>query len=131
MSDEEKKEQIGTCQFCGQSKMIQTIAPVSQAELDAMATDMCMCPEAEKARRKKERKAKIDEFVNHNFKDEELREDIHNMVDMIWDSEHKRKHTHQAITLQPSEDMTIKIWKDADFNLRIKAKTVDDCELKV
>lgn len=129
MSDENK--QIGTCKFCGQTKMIQTIAPVSQAELDAMATDMCMCPDADKERRKKERQAKIEEFINHNFKDEELREDIHGAVSMIWDPEHKRKHTLSSITLQPSEEMTIKIWKDADFNLRIKAKTVDDYELKV
>ena len=131
MSDEENREQISTCKFCGQTKMIQTVAPVSQAELDNMATDMCMCPEADKERRKKERKAKIDVFINNNFKDEELKEDIHGAIDMIWDSEHKRKHTHQSITLQPSEDETIKIWKDADFNLRIKAKTVDNCELKV
>ena len=131
MSDEEKKEQIGTCKYCGQTKMIQTIAPVSQAELDNMATDMCLCPEAEKERRKKERKAKIDAFINHNFKSEWLKNDIYGAIDMIWDAEHKREGTHQSITLQPSEDETIKIWKDADYNLRIKAKTVDNCELKV
>lgn len=130
MPDEEK-QQIGTCKFCGQTKMIQTVAPVSQAELDNMATDMCMCPEADKERRKKERKAKIEEFINHNFKDEELRQDIHDAISLVWDPEHKRQHTHNSISLQPSEEMTIKIWKDADFNLRIKAKTVDDCELKV
>lgn len=131
MSDEEKKEQIGTCKYCGQTKMIQTVAPVSQAELDNMATDMCMCPEAEKERRKKERKERIADFVDKHFKDEELRADIHDAIDKIWDPEHRRKHTLTSISLQPSEDMTIKIWKDADFNLRIKAKTVDDCELKV
>lgn len=130
MSDENNM-QIGTCRFCGQTKTIQTIAPVSQNELDNMATDMCMCPEAEKLRRKTERKGKIEQFINHNFKDDELKADIHNAIDMIWDSEHKRHTTHQSITLQPTEEMTIKIWKDADFNLRIKAKTVDDCELKV
>ena len=131
MSDEEK-EQIGFCKFCGQSRVVHTVSDdLNQLELDLLATDLCTCPDADKERRKKERKERIADFVDKHFKDEELRADIHDAIDKIWDPEHRRKHTLTSISLQPSEDMTIKIWKDADFNLRIKAKTVDNCELKV
>lgn len=123
MSDEEKKEQIGTCKYCGQTKMIQTIAPVSQAELDNMATDMCMCPEAKTERRKKERKAKIDAYINKHFSPQTA-DFVHNAVEMV----------EQFIVDKISINMdskTYTIWIDSDSWLHIKMQKREDDELKV
>ena len=64
---EEMKPKTGTCAFCGQSVFVDTIGEVTQAELDSMATDKCMCPDAQSERRKKERKAKIEAYINKHF----------------------------------------------------------------
>ena len=123
MSDEKKKEQIGTCQFCGQTQMIQTIAPVSQAELDAMATDKCMCPEAKTERRKKERKAKIDAYINKHF-NPQTADFVHKAVEMV----------EQFIVDKISINMdskTYTIWIDSDSWLHIKMQKREDDELKV
>ena len=66
MSDEEKMP-IGKCRFCGQTAIIQTVGEISQDERDIMATDKCMCPEAQSERRKKERREAIEKFVRKNF----------------------------------------------------------------
>ena len=60
----EDEKQIGTCKYCGQSKMIQTIGEVSQARLNEIATTECQCGGARAERELEERKTKIESFLN-------------------------------------------------------------------
>lgn len=47
MSNFENTKQMGTCRFCGQTFMIETISgEATEAQLEEHATQMCNCPEA-------------------------------------------------------------------------------------
>lgn len=122
MPDEKK---IGRCRFCGQSRMLETIGELSQDELDNIATDLCYCPEADQVRRKKERQEKIDAFVNDHFKGH-----IQKLIYMAIDEVREYGNGIAEISIKTSDDMSIRIWVDSDAWLHIKAKTVEDYELK-
>lgn len=65
--ENEEGAQIGYCEFCHQGMTIQTVGEVTQQKLNEIATSKCMCPEAKSERRKIERRAKVDTFVERNF----------------------------------------------------------------
>ena len=125
MSDE-KKEQIGRCRFCGQTRMLETVGELSQDELDNMATDLCNCPEADTIRRKKERQDKIDEFVEMHFKGH-IKDKIYEAIEEVT----TLGNGINEIAYKTADDMSIRVYVDADYYLHIKAKVVDDYELKV
>lgn len=125
VNDASKMEmQQGTCDYCGQSMTLQTVGELSQAELDAMVTDKCNCPEAKSARRKKERKERIDSFVKKHF-DPEVGNLIYNVIPMVEQSD----LTNFSVTLP--DERTVKIWVDADAYLRIKIKKTSEEDLQV
>lgn len=81
----DKNGKIGICAFCGQTRVIETIGEVSQLELDRMATERCLCGEAQAEKRKKARKAKINEFIQRKFPDEKRRALITELSDAVWE----------------------------------------------
>lgn len=125
MGKEEKNGQTGVCQYCGQSMIIQTVGDnLTQGELDAKATDLCNCPEAQSERRKRERKEKVDKFVKKHFSPE-LSSLIHYAIKMV---EQQDLVEYQS---KLPDDRIVKIWLDNDQYLRIKIKKTEDEELKV
>ena len=119
-------ERFGTCAYCGQGKMIDAPEDKSQAEIDALVTEECNCIDAREVRNKRERREKIEEFVNAHF-GENLRPFIHESVDLIdrWDSQ------INDISIKLIDDYSVKIWRDSDDKLHIKTKMITDDELKV
>jgi len=115
----------GTCRYCGQSVLVSN-APVgaSEHDLDMLATDQCMCPEAQSERRKKERKEKIEKFINKHF-DPELIDLINAVILMIEQS------GLVEFTCKLPDERNVKIWLDNDAYLRIKIKKTEDEELKI
>lgn len=122
----EMKPNTGTCKFCGQSVFIDTVGEVTQAELDAMATEKCNCPAADQERRKKEREQKTEEFVNKHFKGR-IRDKIYQAIDDVTDS----NNGIIEVAIKTSTDWSIRVYVDSDYYLHIKAKVVDDYELKI
>ena len=120
----EKMEKIGTCAYCGQTRAIETIGEVTQAELDVMATERCLCQEAQAEKRKKAREAKIKEFIHKKFPYEKLAEEILMLVDCVLDS------TFEDVTIKLYKDKVVRIWKDSDNYIRIKIKRTEEDELK-
>ena len=120
----EKMEKIGTCAYCGQTRAIETIGEVTQAELDVMATERCLCQEAQTKKRKKAREAKIKEFIHKKFPYEKLAGEILVLVDCVLDS------TFEDVTIKLYKDKVVRIWKDSDNYIRIKIKRTEDDELK-
>lgn len=120
----EKMEKIGTCAYCGQTRAIETIGEVTQAELDVMATERCLCQEAQAEKRKKAREANIKEFIHKKFPYEKLAEEILMLVDCVLDS------TFEDVTIKLYKDKVVRIWKDSDSYIRIKIKRTEDDELK-
>ena len=125
MSDE-KHEQLGKCRFCGQTRMLETVGELSQDELDNMVTDLCYCPEADQLRRKKERQDRIDMFVADHFKGH-IKDKIYEAIDEVTES----GNGILEIGFKTADDMSIRVYVDSDYYLHIKAKVVDDYELKV
>lgn len=123
---EKKKEKIGTCAYCGQTRIIETIGDVdlTQAELDAMATERCVCPPAQEEKRKKARKKKINDFVTKKFNSPKLQEEIFSIIPSIEDD------TFEEVTLKLYPDLNVRIWKDSYSNLIIKIKRTENNELK-
>lgn len=120
----EKMEKIGTCAYCGQTRAIETIGEVTQAELDVMATERCLCQEAQAEKRKKAREAKIKEFILKKFPYEKLAGEILMLVDCVLDS------TFEEVTIKLYKDKVVRIWKDSYHYIRIKIKRTEDDELK-
>lgn len=116
-------ELYGTCQYCGQMAAVEANEDATQGELDAIASDKCMCPEAQSDRRKKERKKKIDSFVNKHFCDE-LATIIHYLIKVV-----EEQNIEDAVLKLP-DGKSVKIWLDGDRYLRIKVKKTEDEELK-
>lgn len=123
---EKKKEKIGTCAYCGQTRIIETIGDVelTQAELDAMATDRCTCVPAQEEKRKKARKKKINDFVTKKFSSPKLQGEIFEIINTV------EEDTFEEVTLMLYPDMNVRIWKDSYSNLHIKIKRTEDDELK-
>lgn len=123
---EKKKEKIGTCAYCGQTRIIETIGDVelTQAELDAMATDRCTCVPAQEEKRKKARKKKINDFVTKKFSSPKLQGEIFEIINTV------EEDTFEEVTLKLYPDMDVRIWKDSYSNLHIKIKRTEDDELK-
>lgn len=121
---EKKFKPIGTCAFCGQTKVIETIGVVSQAELDRMATETCLCKEAQADKIKKARKIKISNFINKKFPEEKLAKEIIKLTELVEDA------TFEEVQLKLYRDKVIKIWKDADSNINIRVKRTENDELK-
>ena len=120
----EKMEKIGTCAYCGQTRAIETIGEVTQAELDVMATERCLCQEAQAEKRKKAMEAKIKEFIHKKFPYEKLAGEILMLVDCVLDS------TFEDVKIKLYKDKVVRIWKDSDNSIRIKIKRTEDDELK-
>lgn len=121
--DKEEKH-LGRCAFCGQTRFIQTIGEVSQAELDAMATDQCLCAEAQSEKRRKAREKKVKEYVKKKFVTEKMIEYIHTTIKLLEDG------NIQEFTIKLDIDKVCKIWVDNDDYLHIRIKKTEDDELK-
>lgn len=117
-------ENYGNCEFCGQVMLVDANEGASQAELDALASSLCMCPDAQSDRRKKERKKKIEKFVDKNFY-EPVVPIIHATIQAI------EQRDIEDVTFKLSDERTAKIWLDSDDYLRIKVKKTNEEELKV
>ena len=123
MSNTEMEPKTGTCAFCGQSIFVNPIGEVTQGELDAMATDKCMCPEAQSERRKKERKAKIEAYIGKHF-NEELGDFVRSAIAMV------EGFICDKISIN-YDSKTCTIWLDSDSWLHLKIQHREDDELKV
>lgn len=124
--DSNKIEKIGTCAFCGQTRIIETVGDVelTQAELDKMATERCLCAPAQEEKRKKARKAKIHEFINKKFLSTKLAGEMLTIIDTVEDG------TFEEVSLKLYKDKNVRIWKDSNNDLHIKIKRIEDDELK-
>jgi len=123
MSKTEMELKKGICAFCGQSIFVEPIGEVTQAELDSMATNKCMCPEAQSERRKKERKAKIEAYIKKHFNDE-LSKFVRDAIDLV------EKFICDKISINYNSK-TCTIWLDSDSYLHLKIQHREDDELKV
>ena len=120
---ENELNNVGTCAFCGQTATIETVGEVTQEQLDAMATDRCKCPEAQSEKRKKERRAKIDAYIQRHFN-----------VSMEQFVQDAIKLVENAVVDKVSlnyNSKTCTIWLDSDAWLHLKIQHREDDELKV
>lgn len=124
MEVNEKKENIGTCKFCGQTRHIETIGDVTQSELDDMATDMCICPESINLKRKNARDKKLKEFIEKRFKSQKLIDFLLEVIKLIDDAVIE----DCQITLYP--DKVCKIWKSSDMQMNVRIKKTENDEIK-
>lgn len=101
----------GCCEYCGQYKMIDVPDPnMTQAEVDALVTEQCMCPQAKSERRKKELNEKIDNFIETEIVSE-ARGFMRTAVEMI------RTYQCDSVCIQTNDGWKIssKLNKEAEI----------------
>lgn len=115
---EELKVQ-GACHFCGQTYMISDkVGGLTEEERDEIATEKCSCSEAKSYVRKKERRKKIDAFVNDVYS-KSIQEKIRTIISAV------EEYEIDKVTLTTSDGWTTKIYMDKDAYLNIKRKKTD------
>lgn len=122
----EESKNTGTCRFCGQSSIVETVGESTQAERDLIATERCSCPEANTERLRKERDAKIQEFIDKHFSYDQ-QDIVKYLVGQV------KKHYENGIDefSFKSGCKQTRIWIDSDSYIHIKTKKTEDDELKI
>lgn len=116
--DNELKVQ-GCCNFCGQTYLMpDTVGGMTEDEKNEAATIKCSCSEAKSYVRKKERKKKIENFVDEVY-NVRLQEKIKSIIQAVEDYEIDKA------TLKTSDGWTTTIYMDKDAYLNIKRKKTD------
>lgn len=116
--DNELKVQ-GCCNFCGQTFLMpDTVGGMTEDEKNEAATIKCSCSEAKSYVRKKERKKKIENFVDEVY-NVRLQEKIKSIIQAVEDYEIDKA------TLKTSDGWTTTIYMDKDAYLNIKRKKTD------
>lgn len=123
MSEEIKN--IGTCEFCGQTRVIETLGGIAlpQAELDRTATELCKCEGAQAEKRRIERKRKINDYVSKHFRAEQI-----GAIKTIIESVERQEFEKVRVNL---DGKTADFWLDAQIMLHMKVKKVDEDEVTV
>lgn len=66
----EGTEQLtGTCIYCGQSMIIETVGVATQEQLDKWATEKCTCEQAKKAQEKVKAKRTAEDNIKFMFRE--------------------------------------------------------------
>lgn len=116
--DNELKVQ-GCCNFCGQTFLMpDTVGGMTEDEKNEAATIKCSCSEAKSYVRKKERKKKIENFVNEIY-NARLQETIKSNIQAVED------YDMDKAILKTSDGWTTTIYMDKDAYLNIKRKKTD------
>lgn len=115
---EELKVQ-GACHFCGQTYMVSDkVGGMTEEERNEVATEKCSCSEAKSYVRKKERRKKIDAFVNDVY-NKSLQEKIKTIIAAV------EEYEIDKATLKTGDGWTTTIYMDKDSYLNIKRKKTD------
>lgn len=82
-NENEQPVKMGFCQFCGQGRQYPEVTiNCDQSDLDELATNDCNCAEAKTFKRQKERREKINHYIDHQF-NAEVREAAREIVEIV------------------------------------------------
>lgn len=62
-------QQTGTCIYCGQTMILNTVGPASREQLDRWATEKCNCEEAKKANERVKMKRTAEDNIRNMFRE--------------------------------------------------------------
>lgn len=86
MSEATKNLQTGVCPYCGQVNTVSILGDDPEL-LNEAAGEVCTCPDAQAAKRKKEREKKVREFLAAYFDHEDDEQFVREAIDIVeqWD----------------------------------------------
>lgn len=117
-------ELSGSCEYCGQHKMIEVEdANLTKAEVDALVTDQCDCPQAKSERRKRETAKKIEEYIQNEV-EPGAKELIKAAVETV------RDYGADSVTVKTNDGWTIKVHLDKDAYLCFDCKKTSSKKTK-
>lgn len=109
----------GACMFCGQTYMMNDkVGGMTEEELNEVATEKCSCVDAKSYVRKKNRKKKVETFVEEVY-GTRLQEKIKIIISAV------EEYEIDKATLKTSDGWTTTIYMDKDAYLNIKRKKTD------
>lgn len=126
----EINDKLGTCRFCGQSRVIETVGDVTQDQRDEMATELCDCPGAKSESRKKARSEKIKRWVAKTYDDESLQDLIKRL---IWHLEQLYENPEAAIEsvqIKETDGHVLTMNLNNDLDLCVSRKKTSKEELR-
>ena len=65
--DNELPRIMGTCKYCGQTRIIQTIGEITQARADELASEQCDCQGAKVEQNRARKIKRADEWAENRF----------------------------------------------------------------
>ena len=128
-----KKEAIGVCHYCGQSRIVTTsMADVlnesfSQEQIDEMATNECECAEGQRARERSERLERGREIIQSLVPEREgIVEDILlHALDGLVDKEYR------SLSIKLGERISYKMFSGKEDNIVVQRQetVISDAEI--
>lgn len=114
----------GCCEYCGQTRAIDVPdGNLTEAEIDALVTDQCECPQAKSERRKRETAEKIAAYIDHEV-EPGAKEFVARAVDAV------RNYNVDSIAIKTIEGWKITIKIDKDGYLCFDSKKVSSKKAK-
>ena len=116
--DEQKEGTApGHCMFCGQTYSVgDSVAGMTQEQLDEEATKKCFCSEAKSYVRKNERRKKVDNYLKEVFLGEKVQGTIKQLIESI------EGYEIEKATIKTTDGWNTTIYLDKDNYLNIKRK---------
>ena len=109
-------ELSGCCEYCGQHKVIEVEdGNLTEAEINALVTDQCNCPQAKTERRKAESKQKIEDFIENECAPE-ARELLRAAVELL------RSSQADSVSIQTNDGWKVAVKRNKDYEIVFTCK---------
>jgi len=115
----------GSCEYCGQHRIIDVPdANLTEAEINALVTDQCDCPQAKSERRKIKTQKKIEEYLENEI-DPAAKPLMEAAVEAI------RTYGAETVQVLTNDGWKVKVHIDKDGYLVFDSKKTDSKKTKI
>lgn len=105
----------GTCRFCGQTKIVETVGDITQAQADEIATKECTCSHAKVWQNRQSKIKKATEWAEYRF------EKTPNILSIFTEAfDLITNHDIEKVSIKEG-DWTHQIFLDSDGFLNVKS----------
>lgn len=115
MEGNEFVKNMGTCKFCGQTRMVKTIGDITQSKADEIATNECSCKDAKVFQNRESKIKKAQEWVRLRFEHQPNIQEVFNVA-----VEAVANHDIEKTSIKEG-DWTHNIFLDSDGYLNVKS----------
>lgn len=107
---------MGTCKYCGQSRIIQTVGEITQAKADEIASEQCDCQGAKVEQNRQRKIKKANEWAEQRF------ENTPEVISLFKESIRSITNREvEKVSIKDNHSWTHVVQLDSDGYLNIKS----------